>query len=156
MLDCKGLKKIKVTIRIQQGEEGNLLVMFFLKYNYKKITLLAFRVVNMLLAPIRSLHWGLYLVPIRSQHFLNDYFYRTLFLISVTNLFYSLCFSMIDGLNGACLREYSERLLPHLRCISLVNHDSKTHAIFNFNVLARSNFPLESDYKINLEGILVI
>ena len=33
-LDCKGLKN-KVTIRIQQREEGNLLLMFFL-YNYKK------------------------------------------------------------------------------------------------------------------------
>lgn len=44
-LDCKGLKN-KVTIRIQQREEGNLLLMFFYTI-IKKITLLAFRVVYM-------------------------------------------------------------------------------------------------------------
>ena len=44
-LDCKGLKN-KVTIRIQQREEGNLLLMFFYTI-IKEITLLAFRVVYM-------------------------------------------------------------------------------------------------------------
>ena len=44
-LDCKGLKN-KVTIRIQQREEGNLLLMFFYTI-IKKITLPAFRVVYM-------------------------------------------------------------------------------------------------------------
>ena len=44
-LDCKGLKN-KVTIRIQQREEGNLLLMFFYTI-IKEITLLAFRVVCM-------------------------------------------------------------------------------------------------------------
>ena len=44
-LDYKGLKN-KVTIRIQQREEGNLLLMIFYTI-IKKITLLAFRVVYM-------------------------------------------------------------------------------------------------------------